>query len=411
MEMDTRTGRKYNLSSFLVGGFVMLFMVNTPEVLLGTLATGHNDIRETGTERGKVELASFGGGFNNTTYYTSGLLLMSSTDPWTAYGEIGYRLNESYWVVPRKPTLFYARFAEAGSRWNDFEKRVWVPNNEVVVLRKIPRPVDEKCSILNATDFKYFVKFYTCTGGKFGFEAGGPNLKRDEGFFSLTVGHTHVHYSSINGNRIMRGGEVFDDRPVNFPRHEKLWADMGYCFLNAVSFNRISSSMKVSERFAISSLVRIAGLDHPSGFSHPPAKTDAELTSVMCANVPFWVIVIMVVSVVLMWFSAFYFRFNLKVLSRELGQWIQISNSLSSSGVFGSLPRYAQSSQARSRNIKVSLQTVVVDGSKEIVLVPVPRNGHEDRASTDLKDDDIGSVSSYVSRVSSGDTTDDEHSH
>lgn len=384
MEMDTRTGTKFNLCNLLVGGVVMLVMVNTPEVLLGTFATGSIDIREVGTEKGKVQLASFGGGFNRTAYYTSGLLLMSSTDPWTAYGEIGYRVNEAYWVVPRKPTVWYTRFAETGSRRNDFEKRVAVPNNEVAVLRKIPRPTEEKCRALNVTDFSYWAKMYICAGGKFGFEVGGPDLKRDEGFFSLTMGHTYVRYSSIDGNRVVTGDEVFDDRPVNFPRHEKLWTDMGDCFLNAVSFNRISGSMKASERLALSSLVRIAGINHPSGFSQPPVETEAEIISVMCSNVSFWVIVTMVVSILLMWFSALYFCFNMKILSRELGQWIQIGNKLSSSRAFDSLPRYAHSSSDRSKDITVLLQSVVVDGSTEIILVPVPQNDHEDRSTTDL---------------------------
>lgn len=378
LEMDTRTGRNLSWPYIIVGGFVTLFFVNTPEVLLGTLATGRNDIRETSEEVKMIELASFGGSFNKSVYYTSGMVLAGSSTPDVSYREVGYKAGDMEWVVPRKPTVWYRRFAEVGRLngdvkpghpHNDLESRIDVWKNDVVILRRAERPTaGDVCQKWNGTDFGYSITMLVCNSKKFGFKASGPDLAATESFFTFWTGTARVHYRSVNNNRYMSGSELKEQEIVELPRPDLLWKDMGHCLLNAISFNRArGSSMAVPEKLALSSIMRTAGLEHKSGFSDPALMARARVMEVRSSNVSRFVVVTMWVAVGLIVMCDVFFSCQTRVVSRELGQWIQMGQELADNMAFSSWPRYTRYPE-RPKNLLVRLERVNALGKRALLL-------------------------------------------
>ena len=91
VELDTDLQDGFSFWYLLSSTFVTLILLYTPEQAVGLWAAERMEVRLLRSEPKKVELASIAGGWNNTSYYTSGQLLLSSTlSPNVVYGEVGY---------------------------------------------------------------------------------------------------------------------------------------------------------------------------------------------------------------------------------------------------------------------------------------------------------------------------------
>lgn len=370
LEMDTRTGGHMNFYNIVVGGFVSLFLINTPEVLLGTYASGQTDIRALRSTNRTVELACYGGAYNRTVFYSTGLLLLASTEAQVVYEENAYFLENGDIVVPRKPTIWYEKFAEGKGKRNDAEKRIYVPHNHVGLLRKV-QPSETNCILRNVTEYDYWVSMKTCEDGIFGFEAAGPHLKYSSGFFKFYVGHAGVKYFSSGGHRKIKGSDVVRHAEMAFPKHVEVWEDMSRCFLHAVSFAKNNDKIGIAERISISGLVRIGSIDNPLGFSKPPVMVLAEVMDVRASNASRWLVVTMVISLATVLGNAIYFRFRLRVLSRELGQWVAIGAPLVGDLCFP-LSRYSYRRRRPFETVQVMLKSREGDFAKDMVFSTEP---------------------------------------
>lgn len=354
LQMSTRTSPSLSLPYQLLNAFVSLFLVHTPDVLLTSLASNTLDIRQISLSNTTTELASFGGGFDRSTYYTAGLLLLASTKPTEAYPEIAHYLPHSgQWIVPRKPVIWYRHFYRTLSRENDLEPHLYVPENKVAVLTPVPPSAVtlSTCQVHNRSDFGYSLVASSCSGGLFGFDVNGPTLEPESRFFRLTTAVASVRYSSRHNLRSIDASHVRQEVTVPvFPRHGQLMRDMHRCFLNVVSFNRAPFSISVTERLALSSLVRVAGFDTASGFSDPGEVVDVEVGAVRISEVSRFLVLTMAFSVGMIAVAGSVFTFSEKVLSRELGQWIQVGRGLTRKGVWSAYPRGGKVEEKETRH-------------------------------------------------------------
>lgn len=360
VEADPRIGGAFNFGSFLAGGFVTLVLLNSPEVLLGGFASAGNDIRELRSVRMNVTMGSYGGGLHEDCYYTSGQMLLSHPNPVIAYREIGYTVGRVeggyYWVVPRKPTIWYARFGENHTRRNDEEVRVRIERNPVAVLTKCARPDVGECDVSEKESFGYRMSMHICRNSTFGFVFKGVREEEESGFFQLGKGYTWVRYTSMNGDRVVEGGEVQAVEGVSFPRFETFWRDMAQCFLNSISFNRPVANLPTPDRLAISALVRTAGVASATGFEKRALRIEGSVREVRLSNVSKWVVVIMCVCVCVRVGSVVFFRFQLKVLTRELEQIIVVGGGLAKGGVLSGVPRYAREEKGLFESVWVKVR-------------------------------------------------------
>ena len=125
--------------------------------------------------------------------------------------------------------------------------------------------------------------------------------------------------------------------------------------------------MQIGEKLALSSLVRVAGLGHPSGFDDPPLLVEARVIRVRSSNVSRYVVVTMIASVLAMVLCEAFFSLHMCIVSRELGQWIQMAEGLAAKKVLSSWPRYTRF-PTRARDLMVRLERVVVDGGEALKL-------------------------------------------
>lgn len=302
--LDTSLERKFSLLYVLVNAFITLGVMYTPETLLGLWASGRTQIRAGHSYPTSVELGPVGGAYNKKNYYTSGQLLLSSITPDESYQEIGYRVEDG-WMIPRKPTIWYTHFAMNNkTRFNDYEPRISVEQNEAIRIRRVANDGVVKCDEqYSSSSFNFTLQMRICAYGTFQFTFHGPDVTAERVSFFLEEGIASVQYSSISGRRVVQGSDLQFGKALRFPRGFELWASMGHCFLNAVSFLRPLSKISVWDRIAISSLVRIAWLHNEDGFRTPARMAEAHVADVAVTNIP-------TVLVVLLAFCCGFFAFD-----------------------------------------------------------------------------------------------------
>lgn len=340
IEIDARIGGSLTPSNILLNSIVTLLFMNTPEVLIGTLGSGVIDIREKNPTTQNVVLASIGGGHDINNYFTSGQILLSSKDPDTVYAQIAYRPDGllEQWILPRKPTVWFEQWLQ--SKPVEKEKTILVSENQAVAL--IPVSDGVRCNSFKVSNIYGFrLQIHNCTQSVFGFSIKGPNLEETSGYFQLNVGEATVRYYSQGGKRKVSGGKLRKGKKVDLPRVEQLRDEMGQCFLNAASFNRPVSKMGVLDRMAISALVRSAWVTDPSGFSEPEKRALALVKEVSVSNLSRWVVLTVFISTIIIILATVWFRWRLRVLSRELGQWMALGEGVQE--VLSCSPRYAAS--------------------------------------------------------------------
>ena len=314
VELDTDLQDGFSFWYMLSNTFVTLLFLYTPEQFVGMWASGRIEVRLLRPELKTVELASLAGGLNYETYYTTGQLLISSTtSPKDVYGEVSYRHNEQ-WILPRKPTLWYEKFAENNTKLrknNVKEVHITVMDNEVVRLVEAPLQNVEKEScreIGNLTSYGHSLQMHTC-GIVTQFRYSRGEEDNDAKAFQIHYGSTTVKYSVEKGLRRINGGNLDNVETVKFPNPGVFWEDMGMSFLNAVCHipeNRPEDSIPILDRVMMSAMVRVDWIkgNHTGGFSEPPKMVEASVSKAVTSNIPLAVVIIMVVCCVVLFADA-----------------------------------------------------------------------------------------------------------
>lgn len=334
VEMDCRMGRRLNRHYLLFHGIVSIFIYLTPEILLTNLATGIRDIRPSWKSNSTTtELGSFGGGFDKTLYSMSGLVLLSSMHVDEAYGEVAYKskIATDEFILPRKPIIFYSKFGETGVRGDsDREKQVSIDENEALSITKVRSPPIESCQMHISNSYKYSLKMLDCDDGVFGFEYEGPDLEHNIQFFQLKTGSVSVRYTSRGGYRRLSGSEMKGAKVglTKLPRANILWRDMGDCFLNSISFGRFpSEKFDIPTRLAISSIVRITGIENDSGFDQIPKIADAIVRDVTVSNLSWWALLVSLISSMILLLYFLYEQYHGICLTPSLKDFLKACNT------------------------------------------------------------------------------------
>ena len=215
------------------------------------------------------------------------------------YGEVGYRHNKQ-WILPRKPTLWYEKFAENISReGNKKEVHIEVEENEAVSIEEVSLQdvKDGSCRQIGKKleGYGFDLEMHTC-GNTIQFQIRKGDRKNETKAFRFSYGTASIIYSVEKGLRRINGEELDNVGTVEFPEPNAFWNEMGKCFLNALTFNspEKEASIPFLDRVIISGWIRVDWIKgkHIGGFSHPPKMVEASVREVVTSNIRFAVVII-----------------------------------------------------------------------------------------------------------------------
>lgn len=333
--------------------------MHTPEITIGSFGSNVIDIRGTAPKPNKTIVGAYSGAWCNTTdcsskegilYYTSGLILFSSSNLDQAYKEIAFKVNGDL-VIPRKPVAWYRKFGEgeSGVRDNNRESQLRIAKNPVVILENVSSPARGRCNESTFSDFYNYFTMVTCPGNGtdppiFGFSINGTYITKREKFYKLYNGIAIVEYSSKNGARQMKGSIVHKDKKsIPFPRRDTFLKEMGGCFLNAMAYRRTdekgSNEVDV-DRVAISALVRIGSVENKWGFEENACLVEAEEMEVVVSNLSRFTLLAVVVATVLCIATTTIFWMKPKRFSSEMAQFMALGENGGFAKIFSTMPRY-----------------------------------------------------------------------